>query len=42
MVGESRVVFTKRVLDKNRINGVMCENQEGWRTPLPFSADAHA
>jgi len=29
MVGESRDVFTKRLFDKKRISGVMCENPGG-------------
>jgi len=35
MVGESWDVFTKRVLVKKHISGIMYEN------PLPPSADAH-
>jgi len=40
MVGESRNIFTKRVLLEKHINGIMYENPRGATAPLAPSADA--
>jgi len=43
MVGESRNVFTKRLLGETHISGIMCENLGGTTPPLlHLAADAHA
>jgi len=42
MVGESRDVFTKRLLGEKHSNSTMCENLgRGPPPPLPPADDAH-
>jgi len=41
MVGESRDVFTKRMLGEKHISSIMCKNPVGGHGPLAPAADAH-